>query len=175
MKKQYVDKFTRDSRDREMTRLYVDEGLTLEQIAKRFGMYRQNVHYRLKKLGVERRPAAHVAGSSRLQAVKLSIEVASLVRKYVVNGKTLIELHRQTGIGRKMLRKILVSEGVDIRPHLGIPHPEMAKLGLMESIVLDLPRKKKPHDHCYQTAAKYGIKVSVRKIMKGVYRVTRIR
>ena len=81
-----------------LTRLYVDQGLSLREIAEKLGLHQTTVHYHLKRYGIEARDNAK---RSRLRTYRLET-LEKGIREKGVRGYA-----RELGIHENTLRHYL--------------------------------------------------------------------
>lgn len=152
----------------ELARLYETDELSLTEIAKRFGVSRQAVHYRLKQAGVEMRPPGQPAAKiTRQDLYRVYVEgkkpvylIAKELRTYTVR---VYELLHEFNIGRRSKR---------VYP---FKYPQLRELKIGEYVDLPRPPGKQPHGSFYSLAKITGIRVSCKAVDEGSMRVTRVK
>jgi transposase len=151
----------------ELRRLYEIEGLTLQQIADRFGVSRQAVHERLKRNGFNPR--------SRGTPKQLDREL--VIDLYVKQSLPVLKIAKMLKVTDRTVSRALIRYGVAIRPKGRQPLDEyqpFRTLALNESIVAPLPKKKQPYVSLYAVCAHAGIRIKVKKQGGGLWKVTRV-
>lgn len=107
-------KWTR--RHEEIARAYVEEGLTLEEVGRRFGLSPSTVFYVLQKAGV---------GGRRRRGRDLTQRNQDIARLYLEERLTLGEIGERFDVSQKWVRRILKRLGVSLRRRSrGPPEPE---------------------------------------------------
>ena len=160
----------------EIRRLYVEEDLTLQQVGDRVGITRQAVQQRLRGAGIMRRPTGHRYGPRAHEIAKQSLDLDLLIRQYVEEKQGINRLAKIYGLSFELLRRVLVTEGVEIRDGAAArtrKYPEIYDLGPGESVVIVM-NSKNPHSSVQRVATGTKRRFSVAKISKNTYRVTRI-
>ena len=158
-------------------RLYVDEGLTPRQISERFGVSHQAVYERLRRLGVKTdrtRPAKIKADQD---ALRKKVDLDTLRKLYVEQQLSLCDTGRIMGADASLLRRILVIEGVEIRPirfYIRRKFPQIYELKIGESVVIPLPNARFPHSNLHGSARKAKMRISVKIVSPGIFQVTRL-
>lgn len=161
----------------EIRRLYVDEEWTLQRIADRFGVSRQAVNDRLRRAGVERRRTNFRRKGTVTEAVKKTLDLDNVRHLYIDCGISVQALSKTLGISDTILRRILVSEGIEIRSQKFYAHrkyPQIYDLKLGESVVMPLPDVSQPWTRLYDTATKAKIRITAKKIGPGIVKITRL-
>lgn len=102
-----------EQRTQEIARVYVQEGLSLEQIAARFDLNRLTVRRILQKAGVNRRSRA---SRSRERSRALTERNQEIARAYLEEGQTLEELGGRFGLSPSMVSRILKTAAVTRKP-----------------------------------------------------------
>lgn len=167
-------------RHAEFERLYLEEKLTLQEIGERFGVSRQAVHDALTRRGVTMRPRSVPRTPTMAEVVKERIDVGELVRRYTVERRPVYKLAEDLGISLVLIRQILVSEGIEIRPrgYPGCQRPlrktPFDSLSVGESIVIDDPTLKLPYTRLYELGKKRNMRLSIRNIAPNRFRITRV-
>lgn len=90
----------------ELRRLYEVDGLTLRQIAKRFGVTHQAVHDRLLRMGVAMRPPS---------IRQLSLDHDLLYQLYIVDGLTLAGVAGRLYVTMYVVRRELIRHQIPRR------------------------------------------------------------
>ena len=94
--------------ENELRHLFLQEQMSLSEIARKFNVSRQAVHSRFRSLGIlTRRPEPNKQ---------------KIINSYQ-NGQSLARIAAANGIDRLTVRRILVEGGVKIRPRPGISNP----------------------------------------------------
>jgi DNA-binding Lrp family transcriptional regulator len=151
----------------ELTRLYVDERMTLPEIAERFGTTQWTIGNRLRDAGVQKR--------SRGSRPSL-VDPEELERLYRT-GVPVTELAKRFGRSQPWISKTLKARGITNlqgKTHR-MKHPELRGLAVGEHI--DVPGSQAERDLYavfYMMAKKAGIRVSVTTLDERTIRVTRI-
>lgn len=115
-------------RNREIARLYTEEGLTLAAIGARFGITRQRVRQVLEETGVSGR-TSHTGLRPRLLAQRDK----EIGRLYVHHGLTITQIGQRLGLGYSTVRHALIRAQVRRRS----PGPR-CRQGTRYSVVRDL-------------------------------------
>lgn len=160
----------------EMERLYIEEKLSLGAVGKILGVSRQAVHDRLRRAGIERRQYT-VPENKRFQQAKNKCDVAELVRRYVREKKSILELSRTTGINYQTLRTILTDEGVAIRPRGSQTerrYPQIYELKVGESVIVDLAGLKSPYSVNARISRRMKARFAMKRVKNAVYRFKRL-
>lgn len=155
----------------EMAALYEEGGLTLQQIADRYGVSKQTVSQRFSKIKVVRppRPPAYppkcaLIGKARLEHLyateKLSIDAISRVL-----GTNSHVVYRALEFYEILKRRSIKSIGKYIDTIRG--------LNPGERMEIDCPSRH-PHATLHKSAGDAGFKISVKKLGNGRFAVTRI-
>jgi DNA-binding CsgD family transcriptional regulator len=76
-----------------LTRLYVDQGLSLREISERLGLHPDTIHYHLKRYGIEARPQAK---RSQLRAYRLETLEKGIREKGVRGYAQELGIHENT-------------------------------------------------------------------------------
>lgn len=152
----------------ELARLYQQEELSLTEIAKRFGVSRQAVHYRLRQAGVEMRPPGQPAAKiTRQDLYRLYVEekkpVYVIVKELRTHTVRVYELLDEFNIKRRTKR---------VRP---VKYPQLRELKIGEYVDLPRPPGKQPHGSFYSMAEIAGIRVSCKAVDEATMRVTRVK
>lgn len=150
----------------ELIRLYEVEGLSMENIARRFSTTRQGVHYRLKRSGVTIRPTGRPAPpvsrdlihalyvDQKLSARQIG-ERLKVTPRYVYNWLRIYNVKSRRRGAR-------------------IKYPEIGKLQVGESIDIPRPQTSGKFQHYfYPMAHRYGTKISVKTLDDYTVRLTR--
>lgn len=95
----------------ELTRLYVEEQLTIQELATRFDRARKTITDTLRNAGVQIRPAAHQTGGTDLT----DDQKASIVQRYV-DGAAIHALASEHHVRVKTVRELITAAGHAIRP-----------------------------------------------------------
>ena len=102
-----------EQRTQEIARVYVQEGLSLEQVAARFDLNRITVRRILQKAGVPRRPTGRRPGW-RSRTLKQRDE--DIVRLRIEDSLTLKEIGRRFDLSPSMVSRILKTAAVTRKP-----------------------------------------------------------
>lgn len=157
----YKKKDDTDDINRKMEVLY-KSGLSLEQVGNEFGMTRQAVRARFMKAGIERRRT-------------VIVNKARLERLYYVKRLSVEKIAIAFGVSKNKLESVLKFYEIEKRPPL--------KTGgyiidFLRSLELGIPRifiwKDENHPQMHTTAKLHGMKISLRKLGKRQYEITRI-
>ncbi len=152
----------------EQQRLYENEHLTLKEIAARFNVSKQAVHYRLKAVGVEFR------STGRTRAL---IDRETLELLYVKKWLNAREIADHLGCKIGIVYRDLEHHGIDRRVsgNSSLKYPQLRELNIGESIEVPRPQTKwKYQSYFYPMAKTIGIRVSVRTIDEETVRLTRV-
>ena len=90
----------------ELRRLYEVEGLTLRQIAERYGVSHQAVHDRLSRMGISTQRRAHRRNA---------LDAELLQRLYVINGLTIAEVAAELDVAPYFVARELKHHGISRR------------------------------------------------------------
>ncbi len=147
--------------------MYQAEELSLSAIAKRFGVSRQAVHYRLKQAAVEMRPPGQPAAKiTRQDLYRLYVAekkpVYVIVKELRIHTVRVYELLHEFNFKRRSKR---------VRP---VKYPQLRELEIGEYVDLPRPPGKQPHGSFYSMAKIAGIRLSCKAVDEGMMRVTRI-
>lgn len=147
--------------------MYETDELSLTEIATRFGVSRQAVHYRLKQAGVEMRPPGQPAAKiTRQDLYRLYVEekkpVYLIAKELRIYTARVYELLDEFNIKRRTKR---------VRP---VKYPQLRELKIGEYIDLPHPPGKQPHGSFYSMAEIAGIRVSCKTLSEETMRVTRV-
>jgi hypothetical protein len=158
-----------------MTRLYVDAGLTLQEIAVLYGVTRQAVNDRLARAGVQ------IRTNRRPPLPPLDEGQDEVVRLYLDETVPVYLLAQRFRVTYKEIRRRLLSQGIELREN-GRPrkYPELCDLKLNETIVLAKPASKGRHRYnwhetFYKAARGLGVRFSVKSIDDLTVSVTRVK
>lgn len=157
----------------EIKKLYVDEGLTLQEVGDRVGLTRQGVHERLKCSGIHTR-------SRKLPHLKSRIPLAPREtpwQLYVVEGLTIKaisdRLDYSPGTAYLMLKKHGIPRRKVIQPRQEI-YSSLRNLNLGESTIIDGLNPSSMYVRIYGQGKRNGMKYSVQKLSRSSVRVTRV-
>ena len=159
-----------------MIKLYFEEGLSLNAIAKRLGISRQAVHQRMHRAGLTLRRNVPHAGE-KLCAVRAEIDVNELVRQYVEEKKSLMELARIFGVNSQMLGNVVRGEGIEIRPNTSYTvhkYPQIYALKPGESVTMKFPPIASVYSTVGTIARRMKSRLSVHRLGKFEYKITRL-
>jgi hypothetical protein len=152
----------------ELTRLYVDERMTLAAIAERFGTTQWTIGNRLRDAGVRKRPR----GSRPLKFDPDELE------RLFRTGSPVTELAQRFGRSQWWISQLLKARGLatsNARPRRG-KHPRIPPLAVGDHF--DVPGERADRFRLYAAyqmkAKKAGIRVSVRTLDEHTMRVTRV-
>jgi IS30 family transposase len=151
-----------------MIRLYQDEGLTMQQIAQKFGLSRQAVHCRLTRAGVQSRPS--------WQRHPRMIDRETLVRLYTNEQIPVSKLARMLKTDARTIERELKRHSIERRPKNYERRKPSAldNLQVGESALISFQMDRIPYVNYYLSAKVRKIKVSIRRIETGQVQVTRI-
>jgi len=93
----------------ELKRLYVDEGLSIQQVVDRTGVKRQTVSRRLRAAGVALRPSGG-------EANRFDLDIDELKRLHIDEQLTLAQIGKRLGIQGATVAAHLRRAGVEVRP-----------------------------------------------------------
>lgn len=100
-----------------LERLYLEEGLTTQQIGERVGVSRVTIGNRLREYGIERRPR------------RRSLPPELLARLYHEEGLTQMEIAAQLGVSDVTVRARMQEYGIEARGHpVDLPEEEVRRL-----------------------------------------------
>lgn len=159
-----------------MIKLYLEEGLSLADVGKRMGISRQAVHQRLHRAGLTLRRNAPHAGE-KLRAVRAEIDLSELLRQYVEEKKSLMELARVFGVNSQMLGNILRGEGVEIRPNISYAshkYPQIYALNPGESVIMEFPPIVSVYASVGTIARRMKARLSAHRLGKLTYKISRL-
>ena len=165
----------RHARTIQMTRLYVDAGLTLKEIGLFFGVTHQAVRDRLYRAGVQMRT------NRRPPMPPLDECQDEMVRSYLDERVPVYLLAQRFRVTKEEIRRRLLSCGIELRQSGGQrKFPELYNLKLNETIVLAKPASKgRSRQYWYETfykaARRLGVRFSVKSIDDLNVRVTRVK
>lgn len=140
--------------------MYETDELSLTEIATRFGVSRQAVHYRLRQAGVEMRPPGQPAAKITRQ---------DLYRVYVEEKKPVYVIAKELRIYTARVYELLDEFNIKrrtkrVRP---VKYPQLRELKIGEYIDLPRPPGKQPHGSFYSMAKIAGIRVSCKAVVEG--------
>lgn len=146
--------------------MYETDELSLTEIATRFGVSRQAVHYRLKQAGVEMRPPGQPAAKITRQ---------DLYRVYVEEKKPVYVIAKELRIYTARVYELLDDFNIKRRTKRVHPvkYPQLRELKIGEYVDLPRPPEKQPHGSFYSMAKIAGIRVSCKAVDEARMRVTR--
>lgn len=151
----------------ELVRLYEVDGLSMLQLARRFGVTRQGIHDRLKRQGICIRPQ----GRPRPRIDELALRSLYLDQK--LSGR---EIAIRFNVKQSAVYYWLKAFNIKSRgPGCYRKYPELANLQVGESMTVPRPKKQGRFQHYfYPMAQKHGIKVSVKTLNGDTVRLTRV-
>lgn len=165
----------RYARISQMTRLYINAGLTLQEIAVLYGVTRQAVSDRLTRAGVQMRT------HRRPSVPPLEECQDEMVRLYLDERVPVYLLAQRFRVTNKEIRQLLLNRGIELRQK-GRPRkfPELYDLKLNETIILPKPTgngkcRHNWHETFYSAARRLGVRFSVKSIDDRTIRVTRVK
>ena len=151
----------------EMVRLYVDERMTLPQLAQRYGVSHGTIFNRLEAAGVKRRERG-----DRGPLIDPD-EVERLYR----GGEFVKDIAKRFRRSERWISGLLKARGftnLHSNPRL-LKYPALRTMEVGESVDLPIPPgSRAPHHNFYTIAAKIGIRVSANRVDDATMRVTRI-
>lgn len=109
-----------DATLQEIKRLYLEEGLSLEQIGARFGLSRTSIANYLAKAGVERRDRKRAAR-------RHPEEVYQQILDAYFNGESMYSVAKRLHVTETLITKFLQREGIKVKPQVGTTRLEYAK------------------------------------------------
>jgi len=145
-----------------------ETGSTLKEIAVRFNVSKQAVHYRLKAVGVEFRHTGQTAPF---------IDRGTLERLYIDKGLSAQQIADHVGCLIGKVYTSLKRHGIDRRERglVSRKYPQLRELNVGESIEVPRPQTKwKYQSYFYPMARSLGIRVSVRTINEQTVKLTRV-
>ena len=149
--------------------LYKNHGVTVPEIAERFGVTKQAVYERLRK--------AEIKLDSRKRSNYRALDKEKLKELYA-QGISVEEIARHFRTIPNIILRELEYHGIPRRKELrGRPNkcPELRNLKVGESMVVRVPKAKTPHfGYLYRPAKKAGMKITIRRQSRLVYILTRI-
>jgi predicted DNA-binding protein YlxM (UPF0122 family) len=150
----------------ELAHMYEQDGLSLGEIAKSFGVSRQAVHYRLKQTGVQMRPPGE----------RVKIDRQTLVQLYAKERLAIREIANVVQLSDSRVYQLLRVYGIPLRKFSSYPikYPVLKTLKIGEYVDLPRPGWNKPQTSFHSMAKGIGIRVSCRTIDERTMRVTRI-
>ena len=154
--------------DFQIEHLYHGEGMSLRQIAKRFGVSHQAVHERFNKAGIPLRPPGG-------EFEPIPVDEETLRRLYEAEKLSIREVAERLSITQAKVRRRLKKYDIERRPKG--THPRKYKLGGLpfgESVTFPRPARLQYHHYFHRMAKLAGIRVTVRTIDEKTVRVTRI-
>ncbi len=164
----------RQARTAQMANIYLNGGLTLQEIASLYGITRQAVSFRLAGAGVQMRPRRricedldHASEELRRLYVEEFVSIQNLADRY------------QTSIER--VRSRLSELGVTLRKGSGPKYPKLERMKVGESVLLPKPipkratdRKYTWHEKIYSVARRLGVRFSAVSVDDLTIKVTRV-
>jgi predicted DNA-binding protein YlxM (UPF0122 family) len=149
--------------------LYQKQGVTIPEIAKRFGVTKQAVYERLRKAGIrlDSRKRSHYRALDKKKLKELyeqSIPVEEIARHF----------RAIPNIIRRELKYHRIPQRKEIR---GRPNkcPAVKDLKVGESIVVQVPKGRTPHfGYLYKPAKKAGMRITIRRLNATTYKLTRL-
>jgi len=150
----------------EMLRLYVDEKLSVMEVAVRLGVTKQAVYERLRKnsIALEKRPK--------------TLDPVQLHQLYLIEGLSAGMVAKKLDAAQGTVQRELSRLG--IKQPIGYidprsKFPQIANMKVGDSFRMERPPGAKPSFNCiYKPARRFGIRLSIARTEDGSYRVTRI-
>lgn len=159
----------------EMRRLYEVEEWTLEEIGDKFCVSRQAVHNRLARAGMKLRPPVRPVRSVPKQTLERLYTDERLKIKVIAERLQVCEPIIKRELERHKIKKRLrPTSRKTSKNNNERKYPEFYNLKIGDGFDLEPPPKMNAYSMMHCRAFVIGIKVSVKKTGKGMYRVTRL-
>lgn len=165
----------RQARTLQMTRLYVDARLTLQEIASLYCIAHQTVRDRLIRSGVP------IRSNRRPPTPPLDECQDDMVRLYIDERVPVYLLANRFRVSQEEIRERLLRQGLELRPTGHPPkYMELRELKLGETIMLPKPivggkGNGRWQEYIYGVARRLGVRFSVKSIDDVTIRVTRVK
>jgi hypothetical protein len=145
-----------------MRRLYEHENWTLREIAAKYGLTYQGVHYRL----VSGAAPGKQTNMRRVGGPPRKLDREEVRRLYVDEGLPIFKVARLLRTEERKVKRELDALGIEVRPpgSYNRMHPEISRLKIGGSVEIERGSSVNVYQVLHGMARNRGMKISVRKI-----------